>query len=198
MSSSDLLINNKFICCLSKNKTSETASKYFDTQTVSTENDVYHCLRTLLSILIMQIQEWLSGSFGYQRCVWSTGTDLLLHSCQEQCSSSVIPCITFFESWSACQWIERTHQCLLIFHHFLYMNKDNTLPLQENMKNGYHSQWKLKQTSTYENSSAISEILQYSKIIWMLALSSKGKWTSWAYKAPKFISWVNELYQSLW
>ena len=138
------------------------------------------------------------GFFRYQRCVWSTGTDLLLHSCQEQCSSSVIPCITFFESWSACQWIERTHQCLLIFHHFLYMNKDNTLPLQENMKNGYHSQWKLKQTSTYENSSAISEILQYSKIIWMLALSSKGKWTSWAHKAPKFISWVNELYQSLW
>ena len=33
-----------------QNKTSETASKYFDTQTVSTENDVYHCLRTQLII----------------------------------------------------------------------------------------------------------------------------------------------------
>ena len=48
---------------LSIQKTSETASKYFDNQAVSTENDVYHYLRTQLSILIMQIQEWLSGSF---------------------------------------------------------------------------------------------------------------------------------------
>ena len=70
MSSSDLLLNNILVCCLSKN-TSETASKYFDTQTVSTENDVYHCLRTQLSILIMQIQEWMAvGFFRYQRCVW--------------------------------------------------------------------------------------------------------------------------------
>ena len=97
MSSSDLLLNNISICCLSKN-TSETASKYFDTQTVSTENDVYHCLRTQLSILIMQIQEWLSGSFDIKDVYGCIGTDLLLHLCQEQCSSSVNPCITFLES----------------------------------------------------------------------------------------------------
>ena len=77
MSSSDLLINNIFICCLPK-KTSETASKYFDTQTVSTENDVYQCLRTHLSILIMQIQEWLSGSFDIRDVYGCIGTDLLL------------------------------------------------------------------------------------------------------------------------
>ena len=78
MSSSDLLLNNILICCLSKN-TSETASKYFDTQTVSTENDVYHCLRTQSSILIMQIQEWLSGSFDIKDVYGCIGTDLLLH-----------------------------------------------------------------------------------------------------------------------
>ena len=77
MSSLDLLLNNILICCLSKN-TSETASKYFDTQTVSTENDVYHCLRTQLSILIMQIQEWLSGSFDIRDVYGCIGTDLLL------------------------------------------------------------------------------------------------------------------------
>ena len=43
MSSSDLLINNILICCLSKNR-SETTSQNIDTQIVSTENDVYHCL----------------------------------------------------------------------------------------------------------------------------------------------------------
>ena len=80
MSSSDLLINNKLICCLFK-KTSETASKYFDTQTVSTENDVYHCLRTQLSILIMQIQEWLSGSFDI-RDVY--GVQALIYYCVEK------------------------------------------------------------------------------------------------------------------
>ena len=78
MSSSDLLINNTLICCLS-NKTSETVSKYYDTQTVSTENDVYHCLRTHLSILIMQIQEWLSGSFDIKDVYGCIDTDLLLH-----------------------------------------------------------------------------------------------------------------------
>ena len=66
------------ICCLPK-KTSETASNYFDTQTVSTENDVYQCLRTHLSILIMQIQEWLSGSFDIRDVYGCIGTDLLLH-----------------------------------------------------------------------------------------------------------------------
>ena len=77
MSSSDLLINNISICCLPQ-KTSETASKYFNTQTVSTENDVYQCLRTHLSILIMQIQEWLSGSFDIRDVYGCIGTDLLL------------------------------------------------------------------------------------------------------------------------
>ena len=64
---------------IQKKKTSETASKYFDTQTVSTENDVYHCLRTQLSILIMQIQEWLSGSFDIRDVYGCIGTDQLLH-----------------------------------------------------------------------------------------------------------------------
>ena len=67
--------------------TSKTASKYFDTQTVSTENDVYHCLRTQLSILIMQIQEWLSGSFDIKDVYGCIGTDLLLQLCNCQHSA---------------------------------------------------------------------------------------------------------------
>ena len=78
MSSSDLLMNNYINMLSIQKKTSETASKYFDTQTVSTENDVYHCLRTQLSILIMQIQEWLSGSFDIRDVYGCIGTDLLL------------------------------------------------------------------------------------------------------------------------
>ena len=74
MSSSDLLMNNILICCLSKN-TSETTSQNIDTQIVSTENDVYHCLRTQLSILIMQIQERSSGSFNIRDVYGCIGTD---------------------------------------------------------------------------------------------------------------------------
>ena len=44
---------------LSIQKNERNNLKTFDTQTVSTENDVYHCLGTQLSILIMQIQERL-------------------------------------------------------------------------------------------------------------------------------------------
>ena len=64
---------------LSIQKHERNSLKYFDTQTVSTENDVYHCLRTQLSILIMQIQEWLSGSFDIKDVYGCIGTDLLLH-----------------------------------------------------------------------------------------------------------------------
>ena len=81
--SPDELVRIILICCISKKKkTSETTSKYFDTQTVSTENDVYHCLRTQLSILIMQIQERLSGSFNIRDVYGGIGNDLLLQDGQ--------------------------------------------------------------------------------------------------------------------
>ena len=61
---SDLLLNNILICCLSKN-TSETASKYFDTQT--------RCL-PLFKDTIININNantrMAVGFFRYQRCVW--------------------------------------------------------------------------------------------------------------------------------
>ena len=63
---------------LSIQNTSETTLHYIDTQTVSTQNDVSHHLRTQLLILIMQIQERSSGPL--MRCEWRIDTDLFVRT----------------------------------------------------------------------------------------------------------------------